>query len=451
MRHIEWFKHGKLFGLLAAGALLFMSATPAQATDGHLLHGVGAVNQAMGGAGVGAPVSLLGVFYLNPAGMMAFDGTRIEFSFEMFKPSRTVSSDFPGFGSGATVSRSEFTPIPALGWSTKLNNGKWVLGLAGIGIGGFGVDYAASAPAPGANPLLFPQPNGFGQVFSSYNLLKFTPAVAWAPIEKLWLGFAVNVNWAQLSVMPAAFASPNFDQVTGTAFFPSATATDGAFGFGAQLGLMYMINDMISLGASYSSEQSFESFKWNSANANPNLLDFGGPRELEFKLNTPAVLAGGFGLYPVPNVAIAGDFRYIFYESAAGFEIPSSGPFNPDGSAAGFGWENIYVIAIGLQYRPIEALALRGGWNFSQNPVPDALAFINVPAPAIVQNHLTLGAGYKFTRRFEVSLGYYKAFSNSGTGPVLNPAVPPGSTVTNELSENSIQLQFTFGTRGEIQ
>lgn len=450
MRHIKLSRLGTFHGLLTAGALLFMSASPAQATDGHLLHGVGAVNQAMGGAGIGAPVSLLGVFYLNPAGMMAFDGTRIEFSFEMFKPSRSVSSDFPGFGSGTTVSRSEFTPIPALGWSTKLNNGKWVLGLGGIGIGGFGVDYAASSPA-NPNPILFPQPNGFGQVFSSYNLLKFTPAVAWAPIEKLWLGLAFNVNWAQLSVMPAAFASPNFDPVTQTAFFPSATATDGAFGFGGQLGLMYVINDMFTVGASYSSEQFFESFEWNSSNANPNLINFGGPRELEFKLNTPAVLGAGFGIYPVPNVAIAGDFRYIFYESAAGFEVPDTGPFNQDGSAAGFAWENIYVIAIGVQYRPLEALALRGGYNFTQNPVPDELSFINVPAPAIVQHHLTLGAGWKFTRRFEVSLGYYKAFKNSGTGPILNPAAPPGSTVTNELSENSIQLQFTFGTKGEIQ
>ena len=62
------------------------AVTPARATDGHFLHGVGAVNNAMGGAGVAAPVSILGTFYLNPAGLIAFDGLRVEFSFEMFKP-----------------------------------------------------------------------------------------------------------------------------------------------------------------------------------------------------------------------------------------------------------------------------------------------------------------------------------------------------------------------------
>ena len=52
--------------------------TPARATDGHFLHGVGAVNNAMGGAGVAAPVSILGTFYLNPAGLIAFDGLRVD-------------------------------------------------------------------------------------------------------------------------------------------------------------------------------------------------------------------------------------------------------------------------------------------------------------------------------------------------------------------------------------
>ena len=82
-------------GLLVGGFLLFATVTPARATDGHFLHGVGAVNNAMGGAGVAAPVSILGTFYLNPAGLIAFDGLRVEFSFEMFKPDRTVASEIP--------------------------------------------------------------------------------------------------------------------------------------------------------------------------------------------------------------------------------------------------------------------------------------------------------------------------------------------------------------------
>ena len=64
---------------------------------------------------------------------------------------------------------------------------------------------------------------------------------------------------------------------------------------------------------------------------------------------------------------------------------------NPDFSVAGFGWKNIYSIHGGLEFLPVERLALRGGYNYTQNPIPSEFAMFNVPAPAIVQHHLTIG------------------------------------------------------------
>jgi len=46
---------------------------------------------------------------------------------------------------------------------------------------------------------------------------------------------------------------------------------------------------------------------------------------------------------------------------------------------------------------------------------------------------------------------YYHAFKNSGTGEVLNPNIPPGtSSVTNTLKEDSVLLQFSFVNEGDI-
>jgi long-subunit fatty acid transport protein len=157
----------------------------------------------MGGAGTAAHVSVLGTFFLNPAGLLAYEGTRVEFSFEMFKPDRTVSSNMPGIGSGSTRSKSEFTPIPALGFAIRVND-RLSLGLGGIGIAGFGVDY----PQNNANPINGPRPFGFGQIYSNYSLLKFTPAIAYAITEDFWIGGAANVSWATLSIDPAPFAPP---------------------------------------------------------------------------------------------------------------------------------------------------------------------------------------------------------------------------------------------------
>lgn len=55
---------------------------------------------------------------------------------------------------------------------------------------------------------------------------------------RVWVGGSLNVDWASLSVNPMAIAAPDFDPTTGTAFYPSAMASDGAFGVGFQLGVL---------------------------------------------------------------------------------------------------------------------------------------------------------------------------------------------------------------------
>jgi long-chain fatty acid transport protein len=421
----------RMFLALAAVALL---ATPAAATDGHYLHGVGAVNSTMGGAGVAQPKSLLGTFYLNPAGLMAFEGTRMEFSLEMFKADRTVSSTVGPF-SGSTRSTSLYTPIPAMGVSYRLNNDKVVVGLGAVGVGGFGVDY----PQDNTNPVLGPAPNGFGQVYSNYSYLKIAPSIAWAVTPKLWLGGAVNVNWASLAVVPNPTAAPAASSQTAV-YYSDAAAASSAFGLGFQLGAMYKINDVIALGASYTSNQAFEEFEWNSVYKNPNLPNFGQARVDKFQLDAPAVIAGGLGLNPLPGLSLAADVKYITYSSTEGFE--KSG-FDQTGKVLGFGWEDIMVFAVGGEYWVTEGFALRAGYNHSENPIPDEQSFFNIPAPAIVQDHFTFGIGLKPSRRSEISLGYYIVPENTQSGPIPNPAVPPGSSVTNSMKESSLLIQFT--------
>jgi long-chain fatty acid transport protein len=113
----------------------------------------------------------------------------------------------------------------------------------------------------------------------------------------------------------------------------------------------------------------------------------------------------------------------------------------------GFGWKNIFVLALGGEYRPVEQLALRAGYNRSDNPITRAQSFFNTPAPAIVQSHLTLGAGIRLTRRMEVSAAYYHVMRNSLTGPIPNPAVPAGSTVTSSMHEDAVLMQFTLTSK----
>jgi long-chain fatty acid transport protein len=281
-----------------------------------------------------------------------------------------------------------------------------------------------------------------GGVYSNYQFLKIAPTVAVAVTPKLWLGGAVNIDWASLAVTPIATAAPTVD-AQGISYYSGAPA-DGAFGFGYQVGAVYRPNDLVSLGAAYTSKQNFDPFKYNSTYANPTLPSYGTAREIEFELDVPAVLAGGLALAPLPNLNLAADLRYIFYEQTTGFDEQG---FNPDGSVKGFGWKDVTVLAVGGEFWPTERFAIRAGYNHSSNPIPSEQSFFNVPAPAIVRDHYTVGLGIRPSRRFEISAAYYIAPEQSITGPIPNPSLPATSTVSSTLKESALLIQFSFWTR----
>ena len=267
--------------------------------------------------------------------------------------------------------------------------------------------------------------------------MKISPALAWTVTDRLVLGVALNLDWASLSVDPMPTASPHVDPGTGSAFYSRATATDGAFGAGLQAGLIYEAAPGVRVGLAYTSPQWFQDFEYNAVWENPARADFGMSRTLTFALDAPAVYSGGVAVGGGP-VLWTGDARLITYSSTDGF---AESGMDATGAVRGFGWEDIWVLATGLQVRPVRRLALRTGYNFTENPVPAAQSAFNVPAPAIVQHHLTLGAGLQLDG-LRVDVGYYHAFSNRITGDFPTPA---GSmSVTNEMFEDSFLLSFSF-------
>lgn len=430
--------------ILALAALTLVTVPrDARATDGHLLHGVGAVNSALGGIGIASNQSLLGSFFTNPAGLASFDGTNLEMGFELMRPERTVSSSF-GPMSGSTTSDADWTPIPAFGFSTRLHNGV-VIGLAGLGIGGFGVNYAADP----TNPILMPRPNGFGSVYSNFQLMKISPAIAWKAGEKLSIGLAANIDWSSLAVDPMPIAAPDYDPgvdlTPGTlddrSFYPSAAAADAVFGFGFQAGLQYALSPTVTLGLAYTSPQMFSDFEFNMTHANPNLPDYGTARTVAFRMDVPAIYGVGVSLRPSDRLEFGLDAKYVMYGSTKGFEEKG---YNADGSVKGFGWEDIAVVAAGLQFKPGDRVTLRAGYNYSGNPIPDEQSMFNIPAPAVVQHHLTGGIGFAIANGVELNISAYKALENSIEGAMYRPAAVPGTTVKNAMSETSLLVGFTF-------
>ena len=412
-------------GYALFGAVLLAASAPAWAANGHLLHGVGAVNSSMGGAGVALPNDALGALSLNPALLTQIDGHKFEFSAEYNTAKNAVESEIGPF-SGRTEEEGDPSLIPAFGFTAHKPGTSSAFGVGFLGLAGFGVDY----PQTAGNPVTAPQPIGLGRIYSNYQYMKVPLAFAYQVSPNLSVGASLNAGRATLTANPAPFGTPDCASAT-NCVFPSVNA-DSAWGFGATVGVLWKATPTFNVGLSYASEQDFEDFEWHTVVANPSLPTYGTDRTVTFQLNAPAQLVGGIG-WRSGKMALAADVKQIFYEDTEGFKDV-------------LGLRDITVYSLGIQYEATPSLTLRLGGNHGDSAIESDRVFFTVPVPAVFEDHITAGFGMKVTPSLTANLGYYHVFENRVDGPLYSPAGPiPGSRITTEMTMDSLVATFSFG------
>lgn len=431
----------KLPGLALLGP--FAYGTAALATDGHVLHGVGSVSQSMGGASIATSLDAIGSNTTNVSSIAFLQRSSIEFGAELFAPDRSYSASSPaptstGFASGTVDSKTREAVIPSFGLVYK-TGGPWTFGFSAVGVGGFGVDYPSNAfnTSGHFNPVALPQSQGgFGSVYSNYQLLQLTPSAAYQVNDKWSVGLGINADWASLAVDPWPATPPN------ASGFPSGSHAATAWGGGFTLGTTYKVQPNLAVGLSVKSPQWFGKFNWNSQ------FPDGTPTNFGFRLDYPLIVGAGLSYQPIDKLTLAADLKWINYSGTKGLSEKNWGnagttaPF-----VRGFGWEDIWAFSAGAQYQVTDRLKLRAGYNYGDNPIPSSQQFFNVFAPAIVQHHATIGAGFSLTDNLELNLGYYHAFQNEKSGSFINPANNqpiPGTKITNKLSEDTASAQVSL-------
>lgn len=420
---------------------LLAVATPVAALDGHFVHGIGARNSAMGGAGSalvhGDPLTAL---TYNPAALTFLEGDQLQLSLELIKGQPEISSEvqtpFGPLGS-TTEDDTGALPIPAFGWTHRAAGSPWAVGFGSIAMAGFVTDY----PQSSTNPILAPQPTGFGRINSEYQYLRIPLAFGYQATPTLSLGGALTLGYARLGATPAPFAAPDCSSPV-DCYYPAANQ-EGAWGTGFQLGLLWRATPTWSFAASYTSEQSFEDFEFNSEVANPNLPTFGTARAFDFAVDVPEQVVVGTAWSPSSRVDLALDVRWIGFDGVDGL---GTFGFNADGSIRGFGWDDIMVVALGGEWRSASGQwALRAGYNHADSPIQEERAVASVPAPATFEDHATVGVGYRVGQHLRLDLAYYKAFQHEVSGPFLSPAGPvPGTSVTHSNESDSMVSTFSF-------
>jgi long-chain fatty acid transport protein len=414
---------------LISGLVAASLATPVFATNGYFAHGYGVKSQGLGGVGIALPQDTLATA-ANPAGL-GLVGDRVDVGLTWFRPDREAKiSGTPGGFSDGTFqgnNREDFL-IPEAGFN-KVISPDVTLGMSVYGNGGMNTDYEKPIP-------LF---NGGTNRTSGINYIQLfvAPTVTWKVAPGQILGVAVNLGYQRfeakgLNGFTAISANPG--NVTGR-------GVDDAYGVGLHLGWIGQITDSVSLGATYQSKTNFQKF-----DKYKGLFAGGG------EMDAPATYGVGIAVKATPQLTLAADVQRILYSDvdAIGNSISKwngqpflGGPGNlGKSSGPGFGWDDVTVFKLGTSYAFSDSLTLRAGYDHVTKPIQSREALFNILAPAVVQDHLSLGATWVLPNKGEVSVGYTHAFEDSVNGTNAIPAQFGGGNVKIKMQQDSIGVAY---------
>lgn len=431
---------------LAAAALAWPML--AQATDGYFQQGYGMKAKGMGGVATARAVDAFGGAN-NPASMV-WVGDRIDFGVDLFSPrrsaSRAGSSPFLGPIDGSADSDSNYFLIPEFGYN-KMINPNLSLGVTVYGNGGMNTDYpggqipAASAcagfnPAPGPYNLLC----GNGRLGVDLIQLVIAPTLAYKVTPNHSIGISPLI----------AFQRFKIDGIQAFAGFSTRPANltnvghETTNGFGVRVGWFGKFSDSFSAGAAYSTKISMGEFdKYSGLFAEQGGFDLPVNYNvgMAFKATSQFTVAADYQRINYSGVKSVGNLSANLAGCAVGNVVNCLG----GNAGAGFGWRDINVFKVGIEYEYNNRWTWRAGYNHTENPIRASDVTINILAPGVVQDHLTLGLTYKTRSNGELTVGYMHAFSKSVNGAsLLNgfTAPLPAGSETIKMNQNSIGIAY---------
>lgn len=405
-------KKTKLALAITASAFI---ASPALATNGTNMVGLGAQSAATGGTGVAAYYGAENVI-VNPGLIGKAQGTEFSFGGTIFMPN--VTNDGSGAGSKAT-SDANMNLIPSVSLASRIND-QLTFGIGMYGTSGMGVDYSKSSN------------QGVMEAQSNMQIMRFAPSIAFNQ-SNFGVGFSPIIQYGSLDINYDMNGATGADGVTTYNQVGSGMASD--LGMGFSIGGYFDINNQLTIAASYTSAINMKYDGQLSSASKP----FVGAQSLESafgdELEQPAELKLG-AAYTMGNMLYTADFKQIAWGSAKGYKD--------------FNWEDQNVIALGAKYSANNYWA-GIGLNHGNNPIKEmgtsergGLAtnmFNNLFFPATTETHITFGGGYNLTKHVSLDAAIVYA-------PEVKTTVkaPQGMNIVDNTTTHS-QMGYTFSAR----
>ncbi len=418
--------------LMGAGAMALAAIAPwqtAQATNGMVPSGFGTYSKGM--AGAGAAMSLdAQTAAINPGAIVGV-GDRFDVGVEFFSPLRDfeVTGGGTPLTPGETQSRSDLFLVPDLGANWMIDD-KSAIAFTLTGAGGMNTDYNASVFAGFAAPGTTSAVTGIdlAQVF-----LALTYAREIIPNHSFGIAPVIAAQrFRAEGLEPFKGVSNASNHVTGNGY-------DYAGGYGFRAGYQGRFFDRLNVGASYQSRMYMTEFtKYRGLFAEDGDFDMA------------AISTVGLSFDVTPSLTLAFDWQHIFYNdiraiaNTAGVGLTVLPSYRRMGleDGIGFGWEDMDVFKVGVQWRAMDNLTLRTGFSRTKDDTFDGTEVLfNTLAPGVIRNHFAVGGTYRINQNHEINFAYTRAFSDSVTGTDPNA---PGQVIKLRMDQHDGVISYTY-------
>lgn len=409
--------------MLFATAATLGAAGAASATTGYFALGYGTAQRSLGGAGVAHAFEAMSAA-VNPAAA-ARVGNQFQLGAELFMPMRGYTATGTFFVPSTTVdSANELFVVPNFGYNRLLQNGA-ALNFSIYGNGGMNTSYA---PTPGI---------GCGSTYcggeAGVDLTQIFAQITYADT----MG---NVSWGIApTIVAQRFSAKGLGAFAGLSANPAAVSGNGhdwSFGIGLKAGAIVDISDNLRFGLSGQTKIKMSEFD-----------DYAGLFAEQGSFDIPASITAGIAFDATDRLTLMADYQKIFYGSVASISNGFTPPVFPGtlGTAAGsgFGWDDVDVFKLGVEYRANDKFTWRAGYAHSSNPVGTDDVTFNILAPGIVESHFALGGTYTMNERDSIDFGVVYTPEVTVTGAETTPGgVTPG-VIQLRMHQYEVSLGWT--------
>jgi len=444
-------------GVAAALTALLLGSNPAGATNGPQFPGFSGESAALANSGMVAVADTSSI-NTNPAAMSLIQGSRFDFTPVVVKPNLQLQD---GLGNDARGQQGFYVP-GNIAFASKLKAVPRLTLGAGIFIqGGFGTDYQNLTTQFGTQD----------QASSFLRYMKFAVGASYEVTDKLSIGISPYVGYSDASFR--LFPNTSFAPLGpgGPTFFGldirDTCARNGGLGklggdcpsdvvFGAKIGGMYKMLPWLTVGATYTTPVRFN-YTGGRAAVNFSALGLGrvdyDARIAGFKW--PQQVDVSFAANPTDRLMLALTTSWLNWASVNDIEVTLTNPSTPVPAQLNqvnqsfpFNWKDQVVIAVGAAYTALsdaaikDRLVLRVGYNYSNNPIPNAT--LTPLAPLILEHRISGGFGLRFTQHWSWDSSVVYGLKNSETFTNPNSGFAPNTTesVSGYLLYNTLSYRF---------